>query len=39
MDDHRTLYVAFLGSLLSSLLVFFDWPLLGVAIAKNRKNI
>jgi hypothetical protein len=39
MDDHQTLSVAFLGNLLSSLLLLFDWNLLGAAKAKKKKYL
>jgi hypothetical protein len=38
MDDHQTLSVAFLGSLLSSLLILIDWPLLGASKDKNKNT-
>jgi hypothetical protein len=38
MDDHQILSEAFLGSLLSSLLIF-DWRLLWAAKAKKKKYL
>jgi hypothetical protein len=38
MDDHQTMCVVFLGSLLSSLLILFWLAPIGVSRAKNRKT-
>jgi hypothetical protein len=35
MDDHQFFSLAFLGSVLLSLFILFDWHLKGAAKAKN----
>jgi hypothetical protein len=39
MDVHQTLSVTFLGILYQVCIYKFDWPLLGVSRAKNRKTL